>query len=199
MDSSPDEITQLLALLTAGEPSAEARLIPIIYSELRKLAAGFMRRERPDHTLQPTALVHEAFLRLTGNREMHWGNRAHFFAVAAQVMRRILVDYARASQAGKRPDPRRRISLDSALTVVQEQSDDLLMIDEALKRLAEWDPRQCRILELRFFAGLSVEETAQVLGISVRTVKRDVAMAKAWLYGQLVTTAPDDSPALGSP
>jgi RNA polymerase sigma factor (TIGR02999 family) len=177
------EITQLLRRAASGDRTAEELLFPIVYGEMRKLAAYLLRSERPDHTLQATALVHEAYLRLTGEDNIAWENRAHFFAVAARTMRRILVDHARALNAAKRRVI--RVSLESALVYSDEQSEELLAIDEALTRLAEWDARQSRIVELRFFAGLTEDETARVLGISVRTVKRDWTMAKAWLYGEL--------------
>jgi len=140
-----------------------------------------MRRERPDHTLQTTALVHEAYLQLVGQERAHWENRSHFFGVAAQLMRRILVDHARAHGAAKRGGAATKISFDDAIVLAHEQTGDLVAIDELLTRLAAIDPQQVRIVELRFFSGLSVDETAQVMGISDRTVKRDWAMAKAWL------------------
>ena len=150
-----------------------------------------MLRERPDHTLQATALVHEAYLRLIDQREVNWQNRAHFFGIAAQLMRRILVDYARGLKAGKRLGARHKISLEDALVISKDRSADLLALDEALSRLAAKDPRQSRIVELRFFSGLSIEETAEVLGISVRTVKRDWNFARAWLYSELSKEAHD--------
>jgi RNA polymerase sigma factor (TIGR02999 family) len=184
MPTAPGEITALLALVKKGDHEARAQLAPLIYEELRRLAAYHVAKERRDHTLQATALVHETFIKLVEQR-IDWQSRAHFFAVAAQMMRRILVDYARATNAEKRAGGVKRIPLEVALIYAEEQSGELLELDEALERLEQWDPRQCHIVELRFFAGLSVEETAEVLGVSARTVKRDWNMARAWLYGQL--------------
>jgi RNA polymerase sigma factor (TIGR02999 family) len=183
--ASSGEITRLLTKLKGGNRQAESELVPLIYAELRRLARGYMRRERPDHTLQPTALVHEAYLRLMEESAVDWQSRAHFFAVAAQLMRRILVDHARAHQAAKRGGRGPKTPLDEGLVFSKEKSGDLLALDEGLARLAELDPRQSRIVELRYFGGLSVEETAQVLSISVRTVKRDWAVARAWLYQEI--------------
>src|SRR5215472_2156096 len=179
------EVTLLLRRLSAGDKSALNELMPLIYSELRQLASSYMRRERPGQTLQTTALVHEAYLQLVGQETAHWENRSQFFGVAAQLMRRILVDHARAHHAAKRGGNLPRLSLDEAVVMAKERGADLLAIDELLQRLAEIDPQQVRIVELRFFTGLSVEETAQVLSISDRTVKRDWAVAKAWLQREL--------------
>jgi RNA polymerase sigma-70 factor, ECF subfamily len=198
MDSQAGEITGLLAEMRGGNREAEARLIPLVYKELRRLADYYMRLERPDHTLQATALVHEAYIRLLETREVDWQNRAHFFAVAAQLMRRILVDHARGVRAEKRQGTRKRVQLESALVYCDEHSDELIDLDRALTQLAVWDPRQCRIVEMRFFGGLSVEETAEVLGISSRTVKRDWNVARAWLYSQLSKGKPDDAGAMGT-
>ncbi|HYL72846.1 MAG TPA: sigma-70 family RNA polymerase sigma factor [Bryobacteraceae bacterium] len=191
------EITQLLARVRTGDQQANAQLAPLIYDELRRLAAYYIRGERPDHTLQATALVHEAYIKLVG-QDIDWQSRAHFFAVAAQVMRRVLVDYARAAKADKRAGKLHRIPLESALVYAEEQSGELIALDEALERLGQWDPRQSRIVELRFFAGLSVEETAEVLGISTRTVKRDWSMARAWLYSELTKVAGNDCGTVGA-
>jgi RNA polymerase sigma-70 factor, ECF subfamily len=180
----PDgEITQLLARMAGGDRQAEDQLLPLIYEQLRALAGHFLRSERPNHTLQATALVHEAYLRLVGIDQISWKDRAHFFALAARTMRRVLVDHARNVNAGKRRGV--KVSLESAIVYSEEQSGELLDLNEALDRLAEWDARMARVVELRFFAGLSEEETAEVLGVSGRTVKRDWKMAKSWLYGQL--------------
>ncbi len=160
--------------------------MPLVYDALRGIARGYMRVERPDHTLQPTALVHEAYLRLVEQRKVGWRNRAHFFGVAAQLMRRILVDHARSLQTDKRLAAHQAIALEEAFVFAAERSGDLIALDAALQRLAEIDARQSRIVELRFFAGLSVEETADVMGIAPRTVKRDWKVAKAWLHGELV-------------
>jgi RNA polymerase sigma-70 factor (ECF subfamily) len=183
------EITLLLDQLRQGNRDAESQLMPLVYQELRQLARGYLRAERADHTLQATALVHEAYLRLVGQNDAGWKNRAHFFGIAAQMMRRVLVDHARAHRAGKRGGTDRRTLLDSALAAANNQSAEMMALDEALDRLAALDPRQCRIVELKFFAGLSEEETAEVLGISTRTVKRDWAVARAWLFNQLAAGA----------
>jgi RNA polymerase sigma factor (TIGR02999 family) len=179
------EVTKLLAELSQGKDEAASRLIPLVYSELRKLAAGYMRRERCDHTLQPTALVHEAYMKLLQQRSIEWQSRAHFYGIAAQIMRRILVDHARAHLREKRGSGQRPVVLDETVMFAPEHSRDLLKLDEALERLGELDPRQSKIVELRFFAGLTVEETAELLEISPKTVKRDWSMAKAWLHGEL--------------
>ena len=181
----PGDVTQLLIELRAGDQDAEAKLIRLVYAELRRLAAHYLRGERPEHTLQPTALVHEAYIRLTKIREVDWQNRSHFFATAANVMRRILVDHARAQLANKREGFRDAISLEEALVVSPARSSELLALDEALERLAKVSARQSKIVELRFFGGLSEEETGAVLGISTRTVKRDWRVAKAWLYNEV--------------
>jgi RNA polymerase sigma-70 factor (ECF subfamily) len=183
--SQPGEVTQLLIELRAGKRDAEAKLIPLVYAELRRLAAHYLRGERADHTLQPTALVHEAYIRMTKLHDLDWQSRSHFFATAAIVMRRILVDYARAQQANKREAFRDAISLEGALVVSPGRSPELIALDEALDRLAKLDARRSRIVELRFFGGLSEEETGAVLGISERTVKRDWRIAKAWLYNEI--------------
>ena len=184
-EASPGEVTQLLIEIRKGNKEAEAKLIPLVYGELRRIARGYMRGERPDHTLQPTALVHEAYLRLVEQRRVEWRNRAHFFGVAAQLMRRILVDHARAQQTDKRRAAHQAIPLEGAFAFSEEQSGQLVALDAALQRLAELDSRQSRIVELRFFAGLTVEDTAEVMGIAPRTVKRDWNVAKAWLHGEL--------------
>jgi len=185
MGISPGEVTNLLIELKNGNRDAESRLMPLVYGELRRLAGLYMRGERPGHTLQATALVHEAYLRLVGHEDVDWQNRAHFFGVAANLMRRILVDHARAKQAKKRGGGDQKVSLDQAVLVRPEAPEQFLALDEALERLAKRDPRQARIVELRYFGGLSEEETAEVLQISVRTVKRDWSVARAWLYQQL--------------
>jgi RNA polymerase sigma-70 factor, ECF subfamily len=180
----PGEVTRLLNELRNGNGAAESKLMLLVYDELRWRAAYYMQHERPDHTLQPTALVHEAYLRLVQQQDLPQ-NRAHFLAIAAQLMRRILVDYARARQAEKRPAPEQRVSLDKALVFSEDKSGELIALDEALGRLAQWDPRQSRIVELRYFGGLSVEETAEVIGLSGTQVKREWSHAKAWLRGEL--------------
>jgi len=186
------EVTLLLRRLSAGDKSALDQLLPLIYTQLHQLASRYMRRERPGHTLQTTALVHEAYLQLVGQENAHWESRSQFFGVAVQLMRRILVDHARAHGAAKRGGHLPRLSLDEAVVMAKERGGDLLAIDELLQRLAAIDPRQARIVELRFFTGLSVEETAQVLSISDRTVKREWAMAKAWLQRELQRSRPGE-------
>ncbi len=179
------EVTNLLVELTRGNKDAQERLVPLVYSELRRLAASYLRRERADHTLQPTALVHEAYLRLVAVNGVDWQGRSHFFAMAAQLMRRILVDHARARRARKRGGSRESINLEDAFVFVSPRSEQLIALDDALNKLGECDPRQSQIVEMRFFGGLSEEEVAAHLGISTRTVKRDWRMAKAWLYKEL--------------
>jgi RNA polymerase sigma-70 factor, ECF subfamily len=183
--SEPQEVTLLLSALTRGDDQAASKLMPLIYDELRRLAASYMRRERVDHTLQATALVHEAYLKLIEQRSVDWQSRAHFFGVAAQLMRRILVDHARGHSRQKRGGEQRKVSLDEAFVFSERQSDDLLAVDDSLNVLARIDPRQAKVVELRFFAGLNVEEAADVLGVSPKTVKREWSVAKAWLYADL--------------
>lgn len=193
MAGSTGDVTQYLADLRNGRLDASPRLITLVYDELHRLARHQMRHERPDHTLQATALVHEAYLRLVNQPERTWQNRAHFIAVAAQVMRRILVDYARARRTSKRGSAPQKIPLEEPLVFTEEQSDDLVSLDEALERLAQFDERQSRVVELRFFGGLTVDETAEVLGISSKTVKRDWAVARAWLHREVRKAPADDS------
>ncbi|HEY7545248.1 MAG TPA: sigma-70 family RNA polymerase sigma factor [Blastocatellia bacterium] len=180
-----DQITQKLIAWGRGDRAALDELIPAVYQELRRMADRYLRRERADHSLQPTALVHEAYLRLIDQRRVEWQNRAHFFGVAAQMMRRILVDHAKAAHRDKRGGGARKIPLDEIMNLTEEGSADLVALDEALKKLEEIDPRKSRVVELRYFGGLSVEETAEVLDISSKTVMRDWNMAKAWLYQQI--------------
>ena len=184
MEPSPGEITQLLNAMKAGDRAAEDGLMRLVHSELRRQAAYYMRRERPGHTLQPTALVHEAYVRLVEQHEVP-ENRERFFAVAASLMRRILVDHARKKHAGKRPPPDQRVSLDEAVECSRDGLWQVIAVDEALERLAEKDPRQARVVELRYFGGLSDAETAKAVSISTRQVRRDWKFAKAWLYGEL--------------
>ena len=188
MTSSPQNITQMLVEWGNGDKEALDRLIPIVYEELRRQAARFLRRERPGHTLQTTALIHEAYLKLIDQKHMHWQNRAQFFGIAAQLMRRILVDHARGKQAGKRGGDDVKLQLDEALIVGQSKDVNLVALDEALNRLAQLDEQQGRIVELRYFSGLSIEETAEALGISPATVKRDWALAKAWLRREIMSS-----------
>jgi RNA polymerase sigma factor (TIGR02999 family) len=188
MERAPAEVTRLLQEWTNGEEQALDRLVPQIHRELRKLAAGYLRKERSDHTLQPTALVNEAFLKLIDQRAVRWQNRAHFFGIAAQAMRRILVDHARAHAAGKRGDGAQRVPLDDVEVAGGTVDIDLLALDEALTRLAAIDPQQSRVVELRFFGGLTMEETAEVMHISPATVGREWRMAKAWLFAEMGRT-----------
>jgi RNA polymerase sigma-70 factor, ECF subfamily len=183
-DVPEHDVTVLLQRMKGGDPQAASALMPLIYKELHAIAAQHMRRERPNHTLQSTVLVHEAFLQLAGTDKIDWQSRAHFFALASRAMRRVLVDHARAVNADKRPGAHQQVELDSALEV-QERVVDLLALNEALDRLATWDNRQSQIVEMRFFAGLNFEEIAEVLGISERTAKRDWTMARAWLHAEL--------------
>jgi len=183
---TPGDVTQLLVELKRGNRQAEERLIPLVYSELRRIAAIYLRREAANHSFQPTALVHEAYLRLTRIQEIDWQSRSHFFAVSATLMRRILVDHARANLAGKRGQGWDPVSLNDAIVPAPGRAPEILALDLALLELAKLDERQCKIVEMRFFAGMSEEETANVLGISARTVKRDWRIAKAWLYKELI-------------
>ena len=192
-DSDPAGITALLQQIKQGDAAAESLLMPLIYQQLRAIARKQMAHERPDHSLQATILVHDAFLQLVGNSQIDWSNRAHFFALASRAMRRMLIDHARAAHAQKRPGARQKVELESALVFVEGQATDLLALDEALARLAEWDPRQSRVVEMHFFGGLGFEEIAEVLSISDRTAKRDWTMARAWLYRQLRKTAQHDA------
>jgi RNA polymerase sigma factor (TIGR02999 family) len=184
--STPEGVTQLLIDWSKGDQAALDRLMPLVYSELRRLAANYLRRERQGHTLQPTALVNEAYLRLVDQKNAKWQNRAQFFGISAQLMRRILVDHARQRKAAKRGgSEQQRLSITSAEKVLKDSGIDLLALNEALDELAKMDPQQSRIVELKFFGGLSIEETAEVLGIGHATVERDWKMARAWLRRQL--------------
>ena len=193
MAPAAGDITQLLADVQNGRADAAPQLIPLVYDELRRLARRQMRRERSDHTLQPTALVHEAYFRLVNQPERTWQTRTHFIRIAAQVMRRMLIDHARARLTVKREGGLQRVPLEEPLLFTEEQSDELLALNEALERLAQFDPRQSRVVELRFFGGLTVEETAEALGISPKTVKRDWCVARAWLHREVMKSCRDDS------
>ena len=183
---SPDrQVTELLSAWRTGDGAALEQLIPIVYDELRRLAGRYMRNEQPGHTLQTTALVHEAYLRLANEQDRTWTNRAHFFAVAAQIMRNLLVDRARSASRAKRGGGAAQVVLDDVPAMATADPDDLLALDEALGRLGEVDPRAARIVELRYFVGLSNAEIADVLRTSEKTVKRDWSAAKAWLQGEL--------------
>src|SRR6185369_1245614 len=184
MSSAPPSITQLLVEWSEGDRAALDQLTPLVYDELRRLARSYLRRERSDHTLQATALVHEAYIRLVDQHSVSWQNRAHFFGIASQMMRRILVNHALSRGAAKRGGSATKISLDE--TVNFEQRDvDLIALNHALKELEELDLRQARIVELRFFGGLSIEETAEVVNLSPATVKREWSTAKLWLRSQI--------------
>lgn len=182
--AQPHDITQLLVASSRGDSDALNKLLPMVYDELRKLADRYLRREREDHTLQATALVHEAYLRLV-DQNVPWQNRAHFFGIAAEMMRRILIDHARGLQAAKRGSGGIKLALDEVIDLSDERAADLIALDDALKALAEIDPQKSRIVELRFFAGLSIEETAKVLDIGTATVIRQWRLAKAWLYHEV--------------
>jgi RNA polymerase sigma factor (TIGR02999 family) len=178
-------VTMLLQELREGDKSAEARLLDVVYPELRRIARNFLRQERAGHTLQPTVLVNEAYLQLAAQQDKVWQNRAHFYAVAAQLMRRLLVDYARQRNAAKREGRQQKVELTDGIAITDEGLDEILDIDEALRRLAEFDPRSSRVVVLRFFGGMTEEEIAEVLQVAERTVKRDWNVARAWLHGEL--------------
>jgi len=191
------DVTLLLSALTRGDEAAASKLIPLVYDELRRLAASYMRREHQGHTLQATALVHEAYLKLVEQRSVTWQSRAHFFGVAAQLMRRILIDHARGHLRQKRGGEHKKVSLDEAFVFSEQKLAELLAVNDALELLARVDSRQARVVELRFFAGLSVEEAAEVLGVSPKTVKRDWSVAKAWLYAELKARHGIDAATMG--
>jgi len=188
-ETPPGQVTRLLQAWSDGNAAALEQLTPLVYEELRRLAARYMGRERPGHTLQTSALINEAYLRLVDARGVQWHNRAHFFAVSAQVMRRILVDFARARQNLKRGGGARPLPLEEAHVAAPERSADLLALHEALDRLAALNPRQGRVVELRYFGGLTEEEMAEVLNVSQRTVRHDWGLARAWLYRELSRSA----------
>jgi RNA polymerase sigma-70 factor, ECF subfamily len=183
--ATSSEITALLDDCRVGRQDAFDQLFEAVYEELRKLASGYMRRERMDHTLQTTALVNEAYLRLAGGRESTPENRLHFFAVAAKVMRQVLVDHARARASGKRGGGVERIPIDDAVVAADERSGGLVALDEVLRELAEIDPRKSQVIELRFFGGMTIDETAEFLGVSANTVTRDWELARAWLFKRI--------------
>jgi len=185
MTPSPEEVTRLLLDWGNGNVAALEQLTPLVYEELRRLAHQHMNRERRDHTLQTSALINEAFLRLTQQREMHWQNRAQFFSIASRLMRRVLIDYARARNFQKRGAGAKQVSLSEAAYVSQERAEELVALDEALNTLAGFDERKSKVVEMRFFGGMSVEETAAALDVSTNTVKRDWSTAKAWLYRRI--------------
>ena len=186
MHAPGDNVTLLLAQRRDGNQDAANQLIPLVYAELRRMAGAYMQRERPGQTLQATALVHEAYMRLVDGQQGPWQNRAHFFAIAAHTMREILVDHARRRHADKRGGAStRKVAIDADLLIAPDRLEDVIAIDEALERLAAVDPRQSRLVELRFFVGLNVEEVAEVMGISPVTIKREWRSAKAWLHREL--------------
>ena len=182
---SPGEVTQLLIEWNEGDGSALDRLLPIVYAELHRVAGNYLRRERPGHTLQATALINEAYLRLVGAQNVQWENREQFFGIAANLMRRVLVDHARGAHAAKRGGNPQNLPLDEATLVIHERDENLLLLDEALKRLTKVDSQACRIVELRYFAGLTIDETAEVLKLSPTTVKREWAAARAFLHREI--------------
>src|SRR3989442_13206909 len=188
MTQNSHEVTQLLIEWSNGDRAALDKLLPLIYGQLRRLAHRYMSREHPGHTLQTTAVVNEAYLRLINRKRVRWQNRAHFFAIAAQLMRSILVDHARSHAYAKRGGGARKMALDEAMVISQQRAAEVVALDDALKQLAEIDPQQSRIVELRFFGGLTIEETAEVLALSPATIKREWSTAKAWLYHELSKT-----------
>ncbi len=183
-ESAVGEVTQLLQAMQHGDEQAAERLLPLVYKELHRLASSYMRRERPEHTLQPTALIHEAYLRLA-HEDVDWKNREHFIGVAAHVMRRVLVDYAKARNADKRGGGVQRVELVDGLAISIERIDEVLILDEALERLALENARQAQVVELRYFGGLSIEQIGDVLHIAPRSVKRDWSLARLWLFNEL--------------
>jgi RNA polymerase sigma factor (TIGR02999 family) len=190
MNPPSHEVTQLLIAWSNGDRDARDELMPLVYEELRRLAHRYMGRERPDHTLQTSAQVNEAYLRLIDQREVKWQNRAHFLGIAAQMMRRILVDYARKRSFAKRAGELRSVPLEEAVIVSPQRAAEVVALDDALSNLAELDPRKSQIIELRFFGGLSIEETAEVLGVSPGTVMRDWTLARAWLRREVFGSKP---------
>lgn len=188
--TSTGEVTRLLQAWSAGDAQAEQELLPLVYNELRRRAANHLRRDRRNHTLQPTALVHEAYLRLLGQRAVDWQSRSHFFALASRMMRRILVDHARTRAAAKRPDATLRITLDGDLARVDPRGCDLLLLDQALSELSHLDARQGSFVELCYFGGLTEEEVAGAMSVSRSTVARELRSAKAWLYRRMTSGRP---------
>ena len=189
-DGLRHDVTQILQDWSGGDEEAPARLMPVVYDELRRLARSLLARERGGHTLQPTALVGEAYLRLVDQRRVNWQNRSHFYGIAARMMRRVLIDHARAHATVKRGGAAIRLSLDDVQVPVEERAASFVALDEALDRLAELDARKCRVVEMRFFAGMTDEEIAEVLGVTTRTVLRDWKKARLWLYRELSQNQP---------
>jgi|SRR5581483_3865637 len=190
---SPQEVTQLLLAWRAGDQVALDQLMPLVYQELHRLAARYMRRENPGHTLQTSALVNEAFLRLIEHPQINWQNRAHFFGLAAQMMRHILLDHARGQARAKRGGGARQVSFDETAIVSGQRATELIALDDALNDLAKLDPGKSRLVELRFFGGLSNEEVAEVMGMSLRTVEREWRKAKIWLHHAIISSEPDEA------
>jgi len=188
METNSREVTFLLQRMEGGDNNAANELVAVLYQELRRMAGSYLRHERPDHTLQPTALVNEAYLKLVDQKDMQWKNRNHFFGVASLLMRRILVDYARGHQAEKRGGGEGKVSLDEAMIASPENAGAVLALDETLSRLADVDPQLVKVVEMRVFGGLSIEESAAALGVSPATVKRNWTMAKAWLTQEMGKT-----------
>jgi len=184
MDADKGEVTLLLRAMQSGDPTASEKLLPLVYKELHRLAESYMRRERGDHTLQPTALINETYLRLTGDT-IHWQNRAHFIGVAANIMRRVLVDHARAHKAGMRGGHLQRVELEEGIAISKERSSEMLVLDDALNELEKVNPRQAKVVELRYFAGLSLEEVAATLKMGPRSVEREWASARVWLFERM--------------
>lgn len=193
MDQSSHDVTQLLRDWSSGNEQAAERLMPLVYDELRRLARDYLRRERPDHTLQPTALVNEAYLKLIDQTRVDWQNRHHFFGIAAQMMRRVLVDHARTRASEKRGGSQQKLSLDDMNVAGAERAAELVALDEALEKLSKIFPRKGRVVELRFFGGFSVDETAEILGVSDKTVMREWESAKLWLYRELEGEMADEA------
>jgi len=189
MDPNPGEVTRLLKAMNEGDSAAAENLLPLVYAELHRIAAAYMRRERDGHTLQATALINEACLRLVGG-DIEWTNRSHFIGLAAHVMRRVLVDYARQHNAERRAGGLTRVEMDDNLAISPERLDEFLFLDEAMAKLAANNPRQARVVELRYFGGLSVDQIANILGVAPRSVKRDWALARIYLFGELNPGAP---------
>jgi len=185
MKGAAHDLTQYLNEMGQGNPGAAEKVIPLVYDELRRLARGYLQRERSDHTLQPTAVVHEAYLRLVRDKDIQWENRSHFFAIAARVMRQILVNYALAHRTGKRGRGAPKLSLEAAEFVPQESTDDLVVLDELLRELAKTYPRQSEVVECKFFGGMETKEIAVALNVSEKTVLRDWSFAKCWLFREL--------------
>jgi RNA polymerase sigma factor (TIGR02999 family) len=192
MSESAGAVSRLLHAWAGGDLRARDELVPLVYHELRRRASGYLRQERVDHTLQPTALVHEAFMRLAAQDRVAWQNRGHFYGVAAQMMRRILVDYARERRAAKRPDPVMRVDLDDQIAAPEPAGLDVVMLDAALSELSTLDSRQAQIVELRYFGGLSEQEVAEALSVSRTTVTREWKRARAWLYHRLTLSCPSE-------